>query len=489
MTFSGELPISWYSRNVSGKNPAVLLELNSSEPVIRDFDPEFPQKFGSDNPEIGSLQEIFAREEGFQRFLEKLGEDSGTTNFRLETVSGVRDFEIRTEALGHRSRNFFLVEFREREEDEFYRRSLEEVRGRSLDLLKAGSREEVVEILLEIMEGLGYRYTVARLLHGKTLESAAATEEIDLEGLENHELESEAAASEAFRTGKILHTETGSETDGPVSILHVPLGSYGVMSIGKLSAGEFNDSERKIFRSLGEAVVFAVNCLKYDGKIFQDSAVELRLRREEPDFFLGDLVRGNGSECVIEEVRPRSGPGEVYYVKIEETEDQDPAGVLENLDEVRRFDFLDSGDGESLYSVVTASDTFFSEVIRAGGLIRRGVLDDEGCRVTVRMLNDFEKTRVFRLFKEEGWELFGKKEFEPSSDPGGEESLEKKLTEKQLKALKKAYRSGYYSYPRRCSAKEVASELGISDSTLFQHLQAAQRKLIEEHLEPGRSMD
>ncbi|HIP65197.1 MAG TPA: hypothetical protein EYH08_01535 [Pyrodictium sp.] len=53
------------------------------------------------------------------------------------------------------------------------------------------------------------------------------------------------------------------------------------------------------------------------------------------------------------------------------------------------------------------------------------------------------------------------------------------LTQRQEYALVHAYLRGYYSYPRKVSLKELASELGMSVSTLAELLRRAEAKVIE----------
>ena len=55
-----------------------------------------------------------------------------------------------------------------------------------------------------------------------------------------------------------------------------------------------------------------------------------------------------------------------------------------------------------------------------------------------------------------------------------------RLTDRQSEVLRTAYRRGYFERPKRANATELAEELGISRSTLTEHLAAAQRKLFED---------
>ncbi|WP_439025836.1 helix-turn-helix domain-containing protein [Haloarchaeobius sp. DT45] len=52
------------------------------------------------------------------------------------------------------------------------------------------------------------------------------------------------------------------------------------------------------------------------------------------------------------------------------------------------------------------------------------------------------------------------------------------LTTRQQEVLETAHEMGYFEHPKRANGGEVADELGISRSTLSEHLAAAQSKLL-----------
>lgn len=52
------------------------------------------------------------------------------------------------------------------------------------------------------------------------------------------------------------------------------------------------------------------------------------------------------------------------------------------------------------------------------------------------------------------------------------------LTDREREILDTAHELGYYCWPRRITAEELAEELGISSATLHKHLRAGEQKLI-----------
>ncbi|MFC6722289.1 helix-turn-helix domain-containing protein [Halobacteriaceae archaeon SHR40] len=61
-----------------------------------------------------------------------------------------------------------------------------------------------------------------------------------------------------------------------------------------------------------------------------------------------------------------------------------------------------------------------------------------------------------------------------------------RLTDRQREVLEAAYEMGYFERPKEANATEVAEELGITQSTLTEHLMTAQRKLLDDILESER---
>lgn len=53
------------------------------------------------------------------------------------------------------------------------------------------------------------------------------------------------------------------------------------------------------------------------------------------------------------------------------------------------------------------------------------------------------------------------------------------LTARQREVLETAYETGYFDYPRRANATDVADDIGIAPSTFSEHLAAAQSRLLE----------
>ncbi len=95
---------------------------------------------------------------------------------------------------------------------------------------------------------------------------------------------------------------------------------------------------------------------------------------------------------------------------------------------------------------------------------------------------DESKTKdVFRDFHKRGpTELIYKRELSLSVLPTSVwvNSLFADLTGKQIDAVLKAHRYGYYSSPRQITTDSIARALGVSRSTYEEHLRKAENRII-----------
>lgn len=87
-----------------------------------------------------------------------------------------------------------------------------------------------------------------------------------------------------------------------------------------------------------------------------------------------------------------------------------------------------------------------------------------------RLLVDAEKSGLrFRVV------YAGEAQFRPRS-------LISSLTENQKRALSAAYRVGYFDFPRRAGSDSLAKTLGLSKSTVSEHLRKAEKAILDQVL-------
>ncbi|MHC3439591.1 helix-turn-helix domain-containing protein [Natrialbaceae archaeon A-gly3] len=120
--------------------------------------------------------------------------------------------------------------------------------------------------------------------------------------------------------------------------------------------------------------------------------------------------------------------------------------------------------------------------------VHRYVAEDGELTVTFHV-EDFERLQdVMATLRERCIDVSVERLLQPPLEgPPGERVFinRGKLTDRQLEVLELAYDRGYFERPKGANATELAAELGVSRSTLAEHLVTAQRKILEDILRKG----
>jgi predicted DNA binding protein len=81
------------------------------------------------------------------------------------------------------------------------------------------------------------------------------------------------------------------------------------------------------------------------------------------------------------------------------------------------------------------------------------------------------------------------KEMPIDADAGDRQDWVSQLTEKQAEALALAHALGYYTWPRKLPASELALRLGLSPSTFLEHLRHAESRVLDRVIREMREAD
>jgi len=125
-----------------------------------------------------------------------------------------------------------------------------------------------------------------------------------------------------------------------------------------------------------------------------------------------------------------------------------------------------------------------------GGWVTKAILENDGVFSTPIpvlgglgdwsvMLRKEDKSSLFSQLESVGVVKVNQiREVELAKAFSDETGLLSDLSARQLSVLKIAFRSGYFEFPKRVGSRELAKLMGISQSTLLEHLRKAQSKLI-----------
>lgn len=217
----------------------------------------------------------------------------------------------------------------------------------------------------------------------------------------------------------------------------------------------------------------------------ESSVVELEFKLDGSDFFLAAALGATGCEFELDILIPRSDGTVLEFLTVRGI---DPDIALDHLQEspgIRAAQLLNSQDEEAVFELISESRIATAIADEEAYLNRITASGGEG-RLTAEVPSHIDVSRVITGFLMEypEAELIARRETDRQA-PSISESrfitgLLEGLTEKQLRALRVAHANGYFEFPRRQQATDVAGKLGVTTPTFSQHLRIAQQKLLDE---------
>ncbi|MDG5760289.1 bacterio-opsin activator domain-containing protein [Natronococcus sp. A-GB1] len=260
--------------------------------------------------------------------------------------------------------------------------------------------------------------------------------------------------------------------------------TYGVLAAYRAVPDTIDDAEHEFLRDLAATVGYAIHHMDARKALTADHGVEARIELRDGSHYLSEIVAVVGAESSEPELVVHStyssGDGEVVqYVSVRggSTEDfrdaaADHPAVREAVP-VRRAEadsFRLTVDGPTPESALAPFNARIrsTQVTADCAVLRIELPSRENLGALIDRLEDRYGHVSVLSAAERDW-----------TDYDGAPAIQtSELTEKQAVALEAAYRHGYFEQPRRSSATDIATSLGISHSTYLQHLRAAQQKVF-----------
>jgi len=279
------------------------------------------------------------------------------------------------------------------------------------------------------------------------------------------------------------------EVSGPRARLVAPLAHedtiFGALVVHAPDPDAFSDREQAAFETLGRVVGFVINATNNRRLLLGNTAVELEVTLAGPDadaWFLSAADRLDGT-IEVEGSVPTDGSILIEYVTVTDVPDDVDPDDLADTPAIRDVRVLtDDGDRWVLECAVRADDAGLGAMIAYGATVRRVRAADGVGTITVRFPSTASPRDAMAVVREAfpAAELVAKRVVDVSDRSVAtiRQRVDDRLTDKQSTALRAALLAGYYDYPRETTAEELASSLDIASSTLYQHLQAAHRKLL-----------
>jgi PAS domain S-box-containing protein len=277
---------------------------------------------------------------------------------------------------------------------------------------------------------------------------------------------------------------------GVESLIAVPLTTrdtrYGVLTVYANDPSGVDKRERLVLEALGRAIANAINALESKRTLTATRIVELEFTVDDDSLFVTRL--SEAADCTLNytgSVYQSEGALGLFF----SVTGADPDAVLaaatddEAVSEAR---VLAEYDDEFLLQA-TVTDTLVATLMDRGAVTQALSVEDGIARYTVELPRESDARALFEYVTEQydNTELVGYHEHERPIESRQEfrADLEDRLTDRQLTALRTAYFSGFFAWPREVDGDELAEMMDISRSTFHQHLRVAERKILDAFFE------
>jgi PAS domain S-box-containing protein len=285
--------------------------------------------------------------------------------------------------------------------------------------------------------------------------------------------------------------DRGVESAAAVPLTHGDT-TYGLLAVYATRPLAFSRREQAGFETLGKAVGFAVNALENRDLLFADTVVEVEFEVSDARLVFVRASAQLDCELTVTGYVASETDRWSVYLRVAGTS---PAALREavaddpDVERVRAI--TDEGD-EGLVEFVMSGPAL-NEITAHGAVLTTGHVDAGRGRFTVEAPRSTDTRRLVDRLQAAYPDstVVAKREFDRSVQRAGElrQSVADRLTDRQREALFRAYHAGYFEWPRRSTAADVAESMGVAETTFHYHFRRALSKLLAELTgrESGRS--
>lgn len=264
--------------------------------------------------------------------------------------------------------------------------------------------------------------------------------------------------------------------------------TFGFFGVHVSAPTAFGPAARRDLAALGEVCSFTLSSLENERLLLSDEFVQLEFQVTDPACLAVALSDRLETSVSMERTVQNANDEYLSYVRVTETSPDAAVEAANSVDGVRDSRVVSDYEYGCLIEVVRS--TSGAEVMMEFGATTRTAEADSGRGTLVlEAPNSVDVRRIVEAYQSYNpeSELLRKRRVDRPVVTADQlrADIEEELTDKQHSAVSSAYYSGYYEWPRESTAEEVADAIGISASTLHQHLRHAHKKLLTAVLDPS----
>ncbi|GCF12924.1 hypothetical protein Harman_08590 [Haloarcula mannanilytica] len=292
-----------------------------------------------------------------------------------------------------------------------------------------------------------------------------------------------------------VSTASAAEADRPLladrsAVAAIPLTTgettYGVLLVYAPVGATIGCRESDILADLGRLIALSIQRVHSQQSLLAATTVKLEFLTPDSDGIFARLSADLDCSVTLERRVPTSAGNCLYYVRVSGAETDLVCQALREIPSVASCTVVEAAaENRAPLLEVTVDEISASPLDTLadyGGAVTRAVAADGDLRFSAELAPDVDIRAVVEAIRETapGTELRSKQYVDQpvSTATDFQTRIRDGLTPKQAAALKTAYARGYYDWPRKSSAEDLAAALDISAPTLHYRLRKAHDAVI-----------
>ncbi|WP_439027173.1 bacterio-opsin activator domain-containing protein [Haloarchaeobius sp. DT45] len=259
---------------------------------------------------------------------------------------------------------------------------------------------------------------------------------------------------------------------------------YGVLEIYAGPPRAFTEGVVDALSQLRSVVGLAFSATERRAALIADQTIELELELVAADWTFFQAVADADARLELDGATALDDHTFVEYFTVTRGDVDVIAERATESEAIQDVTIVDEDGDETLLTLTIVDPPISTLLADHGGTLRTLVL--EGSRA--RLLAELPKSASIRSIVGSFEDLFERVDMRAKREQQRPErriaelrsALEDELTDRQREAIETALYAGYFEWPRRSDAEDIAAALDISSPTFHEHLRTAEQKLLSD---------
>jgi len=292
----------------------------------------------------------------------------------------------------------------------------------------------------------------------------------------------DAPSPPLFEQERGVASPAGNQSMAAIPLVHRST-VHGILVVYSGRDTAFEERELAVLAGLGRIVGHAISAVKHRQLLQSDSMVELRFRASPPDYPPFSVASTCDCTLRVKNLAMTGDDGCLFHLCVEGCEPDCAEAALEELSAVVDVRTLRAEADAGVLQCELSGTNPLGLLVDHGAVVQSACATGRETTIAVEMAPAADVRAVVEAVEStfSGLEFASQREREATEERlllANSSELWASLTERQQQVVEAAYHAGYYDWPRKTTAEQLADALGVSAPTLHQHVRKAHHSLI-----------